>query len=357
VREDPSLTDTTAPGGTLLQVRDLVTEFRIEAGTLRAVDGVSFDVQEREIFAIVGESGCGKTVTALSILGLVPTPAGRVSGGEILYRGEELRTAPKERLREIRGNRISMIFQDPLTALNPVHRIGDQIAEVFRAHRDIARRAAFDEAIGLLDRVGIPRAKERARDYPHQFSGGMRQRAMIAMAIALNPDLIIADEPTTALDVTIQAQILEVLMRIRDEFNTAIILITHDLGVVAEVAERVMVMYAGRKVEETDVRTLYEQPKHPYTWGLIGSSTRPDFPRQERLIQIPGAPPSLIHPPPGCRFAPRCGYTQSKCREEFPEVREIEFSHEVSCHFASQDGWGPGAPRELAERGAKEATQ
>jgi len=338
----------------VLDVRNLRTEFRTEAGTLVAVDDVSFDVDEREIFAIVGESGCGKTVTALSILGLVPEPVGKVAAGEILYRGEELRTAPKDRLREIRGDRISMVFQDALTALNPVHRIGAQIVEVIAAHRDIEKDDAWKEAIRLLDAVGIPNPAERVRDYPHQFSGGMRQRAMIAMALALNPDLIIADEPTTALDVTIQAQILDVLRQVREEFNTAIMLITHDLGVVAEVADRVMVMYAGKKVEEADVMTLYTAPKHPYTWGLIGSSTRPDRPRVDRLPQIPGAPPSLLHPPSGCRFAPRCPYAQKICRDEYPDLLGIAYAHDAACHFALEEGWQPGIDKSIAQAAARE---
>lgn len=325
----------------VLDVRNLRTRFRTEAGDLVAVDDVSFAVAEREIFAIVGESGSGKTVTALSILGLVPEPTGKIIGGEILYRGEDLLKATSDRLREVRGDRISMVFQDPLTALNPVHRVGKQIAEVFRSHREMSKEEALEKSIGLLDTVGIPRPRERARDYPHQFSGGMRQRAMIAMAIALNPDLIIADEPTTALDVTIQAQIIEVLLRVREEFNTAIMLITHDLGIVAEVADRVMVMYAGKKVEEADAFALYKRPKHPYTWGLIGSSTRPDLPRQERLIQIPGAPPSLINPPPACRFAPRCPYVKPVCTSEYPQLRTVTFRHEAACHFAQDEGWEP----------------
>ena len=328
-------------GEALLSVRDLQTVFQIEAGVLHAVDGVSFDIRSGEVFAIVGESGSGKTVTALSILGLIPHPAGRITRGQILYRGEDLVSVSKARRREIRGDRITMIFQDALAALNPVHRVGSQIAEVIRCHRDVSKQQAMDRAIELLGIVGIPHARERARDYPHQFSGGMRQRAMIAMAIANDPDVLIADEPTTALDVTVQAQIIEVLLDVRERFGTAIILITHDLGVVAEVAERVMVMYAGRKVEEADVDTLFTTPTHPYTWGLLKSTTRTDRPRSDRLYQIPGAPPSMLHPPSACRFAPRCAYAQDLCRAEYPELRHVDGgSHVAACHFAQEAGWG-----------------
>jgi oligopeptide/dipeptide ABC transporter ATP-binding protein len=340
------------PAAPVLEVRNLTTVFDTDVGALKAVDDLSFDVAEREIFAVVGESGSGKTVTALSVLGLVPQPAGKIAGGEILYRGEDLLKLDRDRLRRIRGDRISMVFQDPLTALNPVHRVGNQIAEVFRAHRELDRGEARARAVKLLDLVGIPRARERARDYPHQFSGGMRQRAMIAMAIALDPDLIIADEPTTALDVTIQAQILEVLLRIRDEFNTAVMLITHDLGIVAEVADRVMVMYAGRKVEEASLQTLFGSPKMPYTWGLMGSTTRIDAPRAHRLTQIPGAPPSLVHPPSGCRFHPRCLYAQDLCRDREPPLLGVSFGHEARCHFALEPGWAPGVAPDVAAAAA-----
>ena len=336
-----SVAPTPGAGGALLSVRDLHTVFQVEAGVLHAVDGVSFDVQPGEVFAIVGESGSGKTVTALSILGLIPHPAGRIVGGQILYRGEDLVTVSKERRRQIRGDRITMVFQDALAALNPVHRVGNQIAEVIRFHRDVTKHEAMERAIELLGIVGIPRASERARDYPHQFSGGMRQRAMIAMAIANDPDLLIADEPTTALDVTVQAQILEVLLDVRERFQTAIVLITHDLGVVAEVAERVMVMYGGRKVEEADVDTMFTSPKHPYTWGLLKSTTRTDRPRVDRLYQIPGAPPSMLVPPAACRFAPRCVYAQDLCRAEYPDLRHVgSGNHVAACHFAQEAGWG-----------------
>jgi oligopeptide/dipeptide ABC transporter ATP-binding protein len=333
----------------VLEVQELRTVFHTEAGVVKAVDGVSFSVRAGEVLAVVGESGCGKTVTSLSILGLIPQPAGRIVGGKILFKGQDLAHMDPESRRRIRGDRIAMVFQDALTALNPVHRIGSQIAELILAHRNISRREAWNRAVELLKLVGIPNPRERARDYPHQFSGGMRQRAMIAMAIALDPDVLIADEPTTALDVTVQAQIIDVLLEVRKELGMAIILITHDLGVVAEIADRVVVMYAGQKIEEADVDTIYHNPKHPYTWGLLGSTTRTDRPRLEELTQIPGAPPSLINPPPACRFAPRCPHVQSICREEYPELRAASIpDHVAACHFAQLPDWGPGP--KLVER-------
>ncbi len=336
----------------LLEVEDLKTIFHTEAGIVHAVDGVSFEVRPGEVLAIVGESGCGKTVTALSVMGLILAPAGKIVSGSIRYRGKDLLRQHREERRAIRGDRMAMIFQDPLTALNPVHRIGAQIAEVIQAHRNVSRKEAWARAVELLKLVGIPGAEERARQYPHHFSGGMRQRAMIAMAIALDPDLLIADEPTTALDVTVQAQILRVLLDVRERFGMSIILITHDLGVVAGIADRVIVMYAGKKIEEADVHTLYGNPKHPYTWGLLGSTTRVDRPRLEQLTQIPGAPPSLLKPPPACRFAPRCAYAQPLCRNQYPELRQATAAeHVAACHFANLEGWEPGLPaKELASR-------
>jgi peptide/nickel transport system ATP-binding protein/oligopeptide transport system ATP-binding protein len=327
--------------GPVLEVEDLHTVFESEAGTVGAVDGVDFEVKPGEVFAIVGESGCGKTTVALSVLGLLPEPRGHITAGKILFRGEDMVNSPAERLRQIRGDRIAMIFQDPLTSLNPTHRVGDQIAEVFLTHRDVDRRSAMEQAVELLAIVGIPRPLERSRDYPHQFSGGMRQRVMIAIAIALRPALLIADEPTTALDVTIQAQILEVLLDVRERFEMSVMLITHDLGVVAQTADRVMVMYAGKKVEEADVRTIFSAPKHPYTWGLLGSTTRIDRPRGSRMAQIPGAPPSLLNPPPACRFAPRCPRVQDVCRRDYPELRGLPVGHLAACHFAQEPGWAP----------------
>jgi oligopeptide/dipeptide ABC transporter ATP-binding protein len=340
----------------VLEVEDLKTFFHTEVGTVHAVDGVSFDVRGGEVLAVVGESGCGKTVTALSVMGLIPAPAGQIVSGSIRYRGKDLLRMHTEDRRSIRGDRIAMIFQDPLTALNPVHRVGAQIAELIHAHRDVGRKEAWRRAVELLQLVGIPRAAERARQYPHQFSGGMRQRVMIAIAIALDPDVLIADEPTTALDVTVQAQIMRVLLDVRERFGMAIMLITHDLGVVAGVADRVVVMYAGKKVEEADVHTLYRNSKHPYTWGLLGATTRVDRPRLEQLYQIPGAPPSLLAPPPACRFAPRCAYAQEVCRQEYPELRPTtDAEHLAACHFAQLDGWEPGDRAKKLAGGLEEA--
>jgi peptide/nickel transport system ATP-binding protein/oligopeptide transport system ATP-binding protein len=341
-----------ATAGALLQVEDLKTVFHTEVGTVHAVDGVSFDIRPGEVLAIVGESGCGKSVTALSIMGLIAAPAGEIVSGRINFRGQNLLHLHPEERRALRGDRIAMVFQDPLTALNPVHRVGAQIAELIQTHRDVNRKDAWKRSVELLKLVGIPGAAERARQYPHHFSGGMRQRVMIAMAIALEPDLLIADEPTTALDVTVQAQILKVLLDVRDRFGMAMMLITHDLGVVAGVADRVVVMYAGQKIEEADVHTIYGNPKHPYTWGLLGSTTRVDRPRLEQLAQIPGAPPSLLAPPAACRFAPRCAYVQPLCRTEYPELRPATApEHLAACHFAQLDGWEPGPPaKELASR-------
>ena len=319
----------------LLEVRDLHTEFRTRRGAVRAVNGVSFSVRRGEVFAVVGESGCGKTATAMSILGILPEPAGKVVSGQVLFEGEDLLAASPERLRSIRGDRIAMVFQEP--TLNPVARVGYQVAEVLREHRDVSRHDAWERAVELLDLVGIPHARERARDYPHLFSGGMRQRVMIAMAIALHPKLLIADEPTTALDVTIQAQVLDVLLDVKRQLGMAVLLITHDLGVVAGVAQRVMVMYAGRKVEEGDIRAVYNHPKHPYTRGLLASTSRLDRPRAGRIPQIPGAPPSLIRLPAGCRFAPRCPLTEERCRAEDPPLRSVGSQQWAACHLASPD--------------------
>ena len=328
----------------LLEIEDLKVEFATDEGIVHAVGGVSFSMRDGEVLSIVGESGCGKSVTAMTILGLTRGPNARISGA-VRYHGKDLTTASDEELQEIRGDRIAMVFQDPLTALNPVHRVGHQIAEQIEAHRDVTGRDAWRQAVDLLKLVGIPNAAQRARNYPHHFSGGMRQRVMIAMAISLDPEILIADEPTTALDVTVQAQILRVLLDVQERLGMAIILITHDLGVVAGIADRVVVMYAGKRVEEADVHTLYGNPKHPYTWGLLGSTTRVDRPRLEQLAQIPGAPPSLISPPSGCRFAPRCAWAQTICREEYPELRgAAEPDHIAACHFIDVDGWELGRP-------------
>jgi peptide/nickel transport system ATP-binding protein len=302
----------------LLEVRDLKTHFKTDDGIVKAVDGVSFSVEKGKTLGIVGESGSGKSVTCLTIMGLNPR-ANTTTSGEALFNGENLLTASPKRLREIRGNDIAMIFQDPMTSLNPVHTIGHQLVEAILLHRDITKKQAKARALELLKAVGIPRPERRIDDYPHQFSGGMRQRVMIAMALVNDPDLLIADEPTTALDVTTQAQILSLMNRLQEEFGSAIIMITHDLGVVAEVADEVVVMYAANLVERAPVDDLYARPRHPYTWGLLGSLPRLDT-HVERLVQIPGSPPSLLNPPRGCRFHPRCPYVMEVCKGEQPQL-------------------------------------
>jgi peptide/nickel transport system ATP-binding protein len=316
----------------LLEVKNLKVHFPTEDGVVKAVDGTSFSVAPGETLGVVGESGSGKSVSFLTVMGLVTKREAKISG-EILFRGQDLLKLPPEDFREIRGAKISMIFQDPLTALNPVHRVGNQIAEVFQVHRKVSHKEAFDEAINLLQLVGIPEAAKRAKRYPHEFSGGMRQRAMIAMALALNPDLIIADEPTTALDVTVQAQILDLIDQMKKEFDAAVILITHDLGVVAEHCDDIMVMYAGRMAEYGEARDIYYGSHHPYTWGLIQSIARMDQDRSERLRPIKGQPPSLIHVPPGCPFNPRCPYVMDICRTEVPQLIPADGHHASACHL------------------------
>jgi oligopeptide/dipeptide ABC transporter ATP-binding protein len=297
----------------LLSVRDLRVGFATEGGLLQAVDGVSFDLRPGEVLSIVGESGSGKSVTAQTIMGLTRSKNARIEGS-VLLEGHELTSAGDAEMRKLRGDRIAMIFQDPMTSFNPVYRIGSQIVEAIRTHKgDVSKEEARARAVELFEAVGIPRAEQRVDDYPHEFSGGMRQRAMIAMALALEPDVLIADEPTTALDVTIQAQILRLLEELNRERGLATILITHDLGVVAEVADRVLVMYAGRVVEEGTLDEIFYDPQHPYTWGLMGSLTRLDRPRPHRLPQIAGSPPSLLDLPEGCSFRPRCPHEFSKC--------------------------------------------
>ncbi len=302
----------------LLEVDDLKTHFKTDDGIVRAVDGVSFSLEEGKTLGIVGESGSGKSVTCLTIMGLNPKKTA-TSEGRALYRGEDLLQASNSRLREIRGNDIAMIFQDPMTSLNPVHKIGSQIVEAILLHKDVSRKQARARAVEVLKEVGIPRAERRVDDYPHQFSGGMRQRVMIAMALVNEPSLLIADEPTTALDVTTQAQILELVHTLQRDYGTAIIMITHDLGVVAEIADEVVVMYAARVAEKAPVTELFEQPLHPYTWGLLGSLPRLEA-EVDRLVQIPGTPPSLLSPPRGCRFNPRCPYTFDRCKVEMPKL-------------------------------------
>ena len=303
---------------------------------MRAVDGVSFSIVEGETFAVVGESGCGKTATALSILGLLPEGSGHVVGGEVRFNGEDLLRASARRRRELRGESIAIVFQEP--TLDPVMRVGDQIAEVIRAHRPMPRQQARRRAVEALELVRIPDPDKRSRDYPHQFSGGMRQRATIAMAIALEPNLLIADEPTTALDVTIQAQILDLLKDIRGRLGMAVMLITHDLGVVASVADRVMVMYAGRKVEQAPVGEMFRRPAHPYTRGLLASTTRVDRPPTDRLVQIAGFPPNRLARREGCPGAPRCAFAVERCTPAPAEV-EVGREHRAACHRADEGAW------------------
>jgi peptide/nickel transport system ATP-binding protein len=301
--------------GELLEVEEMRVSFATEDGTVRAVDGVSFSIKRGEVVAIVGESGSGKSVSAMTLMGLTRGPNATIEGRATLE-GEELLSATEAQLQKIRGGEIAMVFQDPMSSLDPVYRIGDQIVEQIRAHdREISKAAALDRAVELMERVGVPRARERIRSYPHEFSGGMRQRVMIAMALSCSPKLLIADEPTTALDVTIQAQILEELRKLRTEMNAGVILVTHDLGVVADIADRVLVMYAGRVVEQGTLDELFYDPQHPYTWGLLGSITRIDSDRSERLPAIAGLPPSLLRPPKGCHFRPRCPHAFDRCTE------------------------------------------
>jgi oligopeptide/dipeptide ABC transporter ATP-binding protein len=322
----------------LLSIRDLTVEFETEDGVVRAVTDVNYDLAPGETLGIVGESGSGKSVSVLTMLGLIPQPPGRVVRGQALYDGRDLLKLPKKQLRDIRGGDIAMIFQDPMTSLNPVFTIGDQIGEAIQAHNSgMSEKDTQRRTIELLELVGVPFAERRVDQYPHEFSGGMRQRAMIAMAIANQPRILIADEPTTALDVTIQAQIVEVLRAAQHETHAATILITHDLGLIAELADRVVVMYAGRVVELADVYTIFNTPRHPYTVGLMTSLARLDA-DQEWLKPIPGQPPSLISPPPGCAFHPRCLHSNGRalCRTDVPPLRTVDGPHLSACHFAEE---------------------
>jgi oligopeptide/dipeptide ABC transporter ATP-binding protein len=318
------------PAAPLLEVKGLRTLFAVEGGEVRAVDGVDFRLERGRTLGIVGESGCGKSVTALSIMGLVPQPPGRIAGGQVLFEGEDLLKAPAQRLRDLRGDQLSMIFQEPMTSLNPAFQVGEQIAEVLLRHRGLSKKEAQDSSVEMLRRVRIPSPERRARDYPHQLSGGMRQRVMIAMALACNPKLLIADEPTTALDVTIQAQILELMRTLRAELGTATILITHDLGVIAELADEVIVMYAGQVIERCAAERLFAEPQHPYTVGLLGSIPRLHL-EQERLAAIEGFVPDASALPEGCRFHPRCPFAIEKCRSEIPVLAEITKDHYAAC--------------------------
>lgn len=320
----------------LLEVSDLCTYFYTDKGVVKAVDGVNFSLEKGKILGVVGESGCGKSMTALSIMGLVDEP-GRVVNGSIVFEGNVLKTNDKEAMREVRGNDISMIFQEPMTSLNPVFRIGDQITEVIMLHQGVSEEEATKRAIELLDMVGIPRAGEVIRDYPHQLSGGMRQRVMIAMALACDPKILIADEPTTALDVTIQAQILELINKLKDKLDTAVILITHDLGVVANMADNVIVMYSGKVVEDAPVDQLFDNPLHPYTKGLLSSVPNLDE-EQDYLDTIDGNVPNPLELPDGCYFYPRCKHACEKCLASKPELLEVEDGHRVSC-FLYEEAW------------------
>jgi peptide/nickel transport system ATP-binding protein len=319
-------------GAPLLEIQGLRTYFDTDDGVVHAVDGVDLAVARGETLGIVGESGCGKTVTAMSVLKLIAMPPGRFAGGRILWQGRDLLPLGRSAMRRIRGKEIGIVFQEPMTSLNPVYAVGAQIAEAVHEHEGLGRRGAFERAVEMLHLVKIPNPQRRAHDYPHQFSGGMRQRVMIAMALSCKPQLLIADEPTTALDVTIQAQILDLLGEMKERFGMAIMLITHAMGVVAETAQRVVVMYAGRVVEEAPVEELFERPHHPYTQGLIRSIPRLDRPgAKTRLEAIPGVVPSLAKPPPGCRFAPRCRFAMPVCTAEVPRLREVAPGHKAAC--------------------------
>jgi peptide/nickel transport system ATP-binding protein len=320
----------------LLEIRNLKVSFRTDDGVVRAVDGVSATLNEGETLGIVGESGSGKSVTMMSVMRLITDPNAQFEG-EVLYKGTNLMAMSQDQIRSIRGAGIGMIFQDPMTSLNPVYKVGWQIEEQIREHDKVSRQAARDRAIELLTSVGIPNARERVDAYPHQFSGGMRQRVMIAMAVSCNPDVLIADEPTTALDVTIQAQILGLIKKLREDFGTAVVLITHDMGVVADMADRIAVMYAGRIVEQGTNRELFYDPQHPYTWGLLGSIARLDRPRPRRLAAIPGLPPSLLHLPAGCAFADRCGHRFERCGEQPLLLDRTGDGHLDACHLTRQE--------------------
>src|SRR5438093_476132 len=334
-----AMTKVAEQAGTAIDIKGLQTYLFTRSGIVKAVDDVSFSLRRGETLAIVGESGCGKSMTALSIMGLVPNPPGKIVGGTITLEGRDLLQLDEDEMRDIRGNDISMIFQEPMTSLNPVLTIGHQIAEALRLHQDLSKSAANEKAVEMLRLVKIPEAAQRARENPHQLSGGMRQRAMIAMALACNPRVLIADEPTTALDVTIQAQILDLILELQNKLGTAIVLITHDLAVVAETAQRVIVMYAGKKVEEAEVDELFGAPQHPYTHGLlasiphlaiIGGEAAPVAPNG-RLKEIPGLVPALTNPPPGCSFAPRCPFADDRCRSFYPPYEQKRPGHWAAC--------------------------
>jgi oligopeptide/dipeptide ABC transporter ATP-binding protein len=326
---------TTSTDGTILEMKGLKTQFFTEDGVVKAVDGVDLTIRRGEVLGLVGESGCGKTMTSLSILRLIPDPPGKIVEGEIFFNGKDLLKLSEDEIREIRGNEISMIFQDPMTSLNPVFTVENQIIENIKLHQNLDDKDALKSGIQMLDLVGIPEAEKRIHDYPHLFSGGMRQRVMIAMALSCQPDLLIADEPTTALDVTIQAQVLELMKQLQEEFNMAVLYITHNLGVIAEISDNVAVMYAGHIVEYAAVESLFGNPNHPYTQALLGSIPRMDK-KLDRLSVIKGTVPNLITPPTGCRFHPRCPYATNLCKEQKPQNIDVEPNHMVYCHNAGQ---------------------
>ncbi|MBI1290492.1 ATP-binding cassette domain-containing protein [bacterium] len=321
----------------LLEIRELRTYFYGHDTVAKAVDGVSYRINRRRTLGVVGESGCGKSITSMSIMRLIPQPPGKIVSGQIMFKGRDLLKLSEAEMRKVRGNQIAMIFQEPMTSLNPVFTVGDQIAEVFRIHRGLGRREALQEAVRMLEMVKIPSPKSRVDNYPHQMSGGMRQRVMIAMALACNPDLLIADEPTTALDVTVQAQILDLMARLKDEYGSSILMITHDLGVIAEISDDVVIMYAGQVVEYASAESLFAAPMHPYTIGLLDSRPRlSDYTSKERLRPILGAVPSPTKHPAGCRFHPRCPFSTPECETEAPEMRELSPGHQVRCHWAEK---------------------
>ncbi|WP_285858195.1 ABC transporter ATP-binding protein [Neobacillus niacini] len=320
----------------LLKVDDLEVHFRSSSSVVKAVNGVSFTLKKKETLGIVGESGSGKSVTATALLRLIPNPPGKIAGGKIQFDGKDLLALSEKQMRAVRGNEISMIFQDPMTSLNPVFTVGNQIMESIRTHRKVSKKEAKQAAIDMLKLVGIPEAEKRIDMYPHEFSGGMRQRVMIAIALACNPKLLIADEPTTALDVTVQAQILDLMRNLQDTINTSIIMITHDLGVVWEMCDQVIVMYAGNTVESGSVKAIFDNPLHPYTWGLLDSQITSEIGNEEKLSAIPGTPPDLRQEIKGCHFAERCSYAQDLCRSQKPELIEVEEGHFASCHFQTK---------------------
>ena len=319
----------------LLQVEDLKTWFYVTDGIIKAVDGVSFDVNKGEVLGLVGESGCGKSVTSRSIMRLVPDPPGKIVGGKVFFEGVDLLCITEEEMRKYRGSKIAMSFQDPMTYLNPVFKVGDQISEALMIHQGIEKKDALDKSIELMEMVQIQDPSQRAQDYPHQLSGGMRQRILLAMGISCNPQLLIADEPTTALDVIVQAEVLDLLEDLKKRLNLSLILITHDMGVVAQLADKIAIMYAGRIMEQSDVETIFHKPKNPYTVGLIESLPNIDE-RQDRLVSIAGDVPDLIDPPSGCRFHPRCPYAKPICSKEIPVLRKIREGHIVACHRADE---------------------